>query len=230
MAELVGLSQPCRARGGAWGDPEPCWRCGEGDPSTISILISIPIPTSIRILIPVLILITLLILIFLIFLIILSTILTLLILSTPCRHHCISPGRAIPCAKPRRGCPQTPSKPPLTRTTHPKNSPSPPPHLLGAELPLQVPGSVVPDEVVQRVPALRPLPARARREHPRSIAGSGGRGAGRSGARGAERSGAERGGHLPAGAAPPHPQSPPHNTYTHPYGPPSPHRPASWDL
>lgn len=54
------------------------------------------------------------------------------------RQHCISP-------EPNRAVPAVP--------------PPPPPHLLGAELPVQVAGAVVPDEVVQRVPALRPLPA-----------------------------------------------------------------------
>lgn len=141
-----------------------------------------------------------------------------------------------PSASPRQEDPilipflsSSPGRSPALHQLEPNapHRPAPPPHLLGAELSVQLPGSVVPDEVMQRVSALRPLPARARREHPpcmlerRSGArGGAGRGAGRNGARsGAGRCGAGgSGGGLwePPGRCSPRILPP--------------RRPASWDL
>lgn len=72
--------------------------------------------------------------------------------SAASQQHCISPSRTGPRRVVVRVCVSSSPPPP----THP---PRGHPHLLGAEFPLQIPGSVVPDEVMQRVPALRPLPA-----------------------------------------------------------------------
>lgn len=67
-------------------------------------------------------------------------------LHQPEPNRAVTGGASPPCVVCRVSC-----RPPPALRRHP--------HLLGAELPVQVAGSVVPDEVVQRVPALRPLPA-----------------------------------------------------------------------